>query len=143
MKILYINTSGDNAQIGLITESQASFSKFKSQNRLSDFLLGKIQKLLLKNKTDMKKLDAIAVFKGPGSFTGLRIGIATANALAFSLNIPQIEISGSEQKDLPSTLQNKALGLAEIIRKKFQKKFFKKIVVPFYGKPPNITKPKK
>ena len=132
MNILYIDTSSDIAQIGLVSENKTTFNKFKSRNRLSDILLTKIQKLLLKNKIDIKNLNALAVFRGPGSFTGLRIGIATANALAFALEVSIIEITKSDEKNLPRK-----------IRKKFETKSFKKIAVPFYGKPPSITKPKK
>lgn len=54
----------------------------------SQVLLPVITKLLKKNKKDFKDLTAVEVNTGPGSFTGTRVGVAVANALGFSLNIP-------------------------------------------------------
>jgi len=132
MKILYIDTSGDKAKIGLVEENKSKLLEFGPKHKFSEKLLSKIDKLLKENELSPQKLSAIAVFKGPGSFTGLRIGIATANALAFSLNIPIIEISEADLKSLPKK-----------ITKKFHSKKFTKIATPFYGRPPHITKPKK
>lgn len=132
MRILFIDTAEDKAKIGLIMESQAKFLSFGPKNQFSEKLLFWINKLLKENKISPKDLDAIAVFRGPGSFTGLRIGIAIANAFAFSLNIPIIEISERDIKDLKNS-----------IIKKFNLKKFKKIIIPFYSRPPHITKSRK
>ncbi len=51
-------------------------------------LLPAIEKLLQKNKVKLKDLTKIVVQNGHGSFTALRLGIATANALTFALQIP-------------------------------------------------------
>ena len=131
MKILYIDTANDEAKIGLVEENKSKFLTFGPKEKFSEKLLSKIEKLLKENKISPQKLSAIAVFRGPGSFTGLRIGIATANALAFSLNIPTIEISEADLKNLPQK-----------IIQKFHPKKFTKIATPFYGRPPHITKPK-
>lgn len=132
MNILYINTAGDEAKIGLIEESNSKFITFGPKQKFSEKLLSKIDKLLKDSNVNPQKLSAVAVFRGPGSFTGLRIGIATANALAFSLNISVIEISETNLKNLPQK-----------IIQKFCSKKFTKIVTPFYGRPPHITRPKK
>jgi tRNA threonylcarbamoyladenosine biosynthesis protein TsaB len=50
-------------------------------------ILGAIQELLEKNQTPMSDITSIEVNHGPGSFTGVRLGIAIANALAFALKI--------------------------------------------------------
>ena len=51
-----------------------------------------IQDILKRNKLTTKDLDAIAISKGPGSYTGLRIGVASAKGLCFALDIPLISI---------------------------------------------------
>ena len=51
-----------------------------------------IECLLAKNGIEIQRLSAIALLTGPGSFTGLRVGVATAKAMAYALQIPTIEI---------------------------------------------------
>ncbi|MEI6509256.1 MAG: tRNA (adenosine(37)-N6)-threonylcarbamoyltransferase complex dimerization subunit type 1 TsaB, partial [Bacteroidota bacterium] len=55
-----------------------------------------IDKLLRDAKVDYKQLNAIAVSKGPGSYTGLRVGVSTAKGLCYALNIPLIAINTLE-----------------------------------------------
>jgi tRNA threonylcarbamoyladenosine biosynthesis protein TsaB len=74
-------------------------------------------------------VTGIIVFKGPGSFTGLRIGITVANALAYAENIPIIGTNGEDWLEA---------GLA-----KLASSIDDKIVLPEYGAPANITTPKK
>src|SRR3989344_8198211 len=54
----------------------------------SQVLLPLIEKLLKQQGLEYKDLDAVEVGTGPGSFTGLRVGVSVANALGFSLRIP-------------------------------------------------------
>lgn len=54
----------------------------------SQVLLPMIEKILKKQKLDFKDLQSIEVETGPGSFTGLRVGVSVANALGFALEIP-------------------------------------------------------
>ena len=51
-----------------------------------------VKELLEKNKIDMHQLAAIAVSKGPGSYTGLRIGVSAAKGFSYALNIPLISV---------------------------------------------------
>ncbi|WP_346354861.1 tRNA (adenosine(37)-N6)-threonylcarbamoyltransferase complex dimerization subunit type 1 TsaB [Azotosporobacter soli] len=62
----------------------------------SEMLLPHIKELLNMAGIDKKELRAVAVSIGPGSFTGLRIGLATAKALAYALKIPLIGVSTLE-----------------------------------------------
>lgn len=62
----------------------------------SQVLLPLISKLLDQEKMIFKDLDGIEVETGPGSFTGLRVGVSVANALGFSLNIP---VNGKKIED--------------------------------------------
>ena len=55
-------------------------------------LMGLIDSLLAEQKLDTKELSAIAVSEGPGSYTGLRIGVSTAKGLAFSGSLPLIGV---------------------------------------------------
>jgi len=61
-----------------------------------------IQKVLERANLNLKSIDAIAISKGPGSYTGLRIGVSVAKGLCYSLNKPLIAID---------TLQAMALGM--------------------------------
>ncbi len=55
-----------------------------------------IEEILHKNHINKKNLDAIAVSKGPGSYTGLRIGVSTAKGLVYGFNTPLIGINTLE-----------------------------------------------
>ena len=59
----------------------------------SEQLHGFIQKVLKKADIKMSSIDAVAVSKGPGSFTGLRIGVAAAKGICFALDLPLIGIN--------------------------------------------------
>lgn len=101
----------------------------------SEELLPAIDKLLSKNKIITNKIGLIIVCIGPGSFTGTRVGVATANAMAFALNIPVLGIKTKNEE------------IEEITQKGFKlyrKGKVKKGIVarPFYDKKPNITTPK-
>ena len=76
----------------------------------------------------LKQITAIAIFKGPGSFTGLRIGLTVANALADQLNIPILGVTGKAWRTTAKTRLKKGEN--------------DQIVLPLYGKPANITSPK-
>lgn len=54
----------------------------------SEILLGLVDKILKQAKIKLDQLDSIEVKTGPGSFTGLRVGVSVAMALGFSLGIP-------------------------------------------------------
>lgn len=132
MNVLYINTASKIVSLGLLIDDDFSLEQFEQNNNLAEILDKRIEKFLEKNRCTFKDLTHIAVFKGPGGFTSLRIGVVMANITADVLDIPIMEISEKEEKKMP-----------EIIKEKIRAKVFKKIVLPFYGKEPNITKSKK
>ncbi len=97
MKILAIDSSGLTASAALVTEEAvlAEFStNFKKTH--SQTLLPMIDSIMSLTETPAADLDAVAVAKGPGSFTGLRIGVATAKGIALAENLPLIGISSLE-----------------------------------------------
>ena len=93
MKILALDSSGLVASVAiiednnLIAEYTVNYKKTHSQT-----LLPMMDEIVRMTETDLNSVDAIAVAKGPGSFTGLRIGAATAKGLGLVLKKPIIGI---------------------------------------------------
>ena len=93
MKILGIDTSGLVGAVA-IADGDLLLSQFSIQYKTthSEILMPMLDDVCKKIHLDLKSIDAIAVAKGPGSFTGLRIGSATAKGLALALDKPIIPI---------------------------------------------------
>ena len=93
MKILGLDSSGIVASVAivedenLIAEYTVNYKKTHSQT-----LLPMLDELAKMTELDLDTIDAIAVAAGPGSFTGLRIGSATAKGLGLALKKPLVEI---------------------------------------------------
>ena len=92
--ILHIDTSGPDALIGISQDLKIIASK---QNNLSnthgEFVQAGVEELCQGAGISLKDIDAIGVTMGPGSYTGLRVGLASAKGLAFALNKPLIGLS--------------------------------------------------
>ena len=134
MKILSIRTDNPEAEVGIFdsaknTDSQLNYKHWQAHRILSETLLPNIKKLIEESDLKLNDLGAIVCFSGPGSFTGLRIGISTANALAYGLSIPIIGSKGDSWI---------ADGIKEIMVNKNDQ-----MIIPNYGAPVHITKPKK
>lgn len=86
---LLIDTSS-NAEIvvGLKVDRRIFLQKQKVDFRKAQVVLPMIDKILKKHSFKPENISAIQVNAGPGSFTGLRVGLAIANALSFVLKIP-------------------------------------------------------
>lgn len=95
MNILCIETASTNCSVALAKNGSLFALKedyndgFSHAERLHLF----IRDILAENDMQLSNLDAIAVSKGPGSYTGLRIGVSAAKGLCFSLGIPLISVS--------------------------------------------------
>lgn len=93
MKILAIDSSGLVASVAIVTEDimlaeyTVNYKKTHSQTLLP--MLQEITKMI---ELDLKEVDGFAVSSGPGSFTGLRIGSATAKGLGLALDKPIISV---------------------------------------------------
>ncbi len=95
MKTLFIDTSSDYLYSGIVIDDKlVSFIKKKFEKDLSKEALPKIIELFDKANITPKDLDKIIVVNGPGSFTGIRIGITIAKTIAWALNINITPISG-------------------------------------------------
>ncbi|MCR5215757.1 MAG: tRNA (adenosine(37)-N6)-threonylcarbamoyltransferase complex dimerization subunit type 1 TsaB [Lachnospiraceae bacterium] len=93
MKILGIESSSMVASVALVTEDvvEAEYTVCHKKTH-SQTLLPMLDEIVKMTETELSQLDAIAVSGGPGSFTGLRIGSATAKGLGLALNKPLIHI---------------------------------------------------
>ena len=93
MKIIGIDSSGLVASVA-IAEDEILTAEYTMEHKKthSATLMPMLSEIIKMSETDLKEIDAIAIAAGPGSFTGLRIGSATAKGLAYSLNIPIIPV---------------------------------------------------
>lgn len=129
MLILTIRTDKPEAEIGLFEDrTKLAYSAWPAHRQLAETIHLKISELLESQNRTLSDLKGIVVFKGPGSFTGLRIGLSVANALAYSLDIPIVAEAGGNWIEQG----NKSLEGGENER----------IALPEYGAPPHITAPK-
>lgn len=93
MKLLVLDSSGLVASVALI-EDDRLIAEYTTGNKLthSQTLLPMLNEVIKRTSFEMEDIDAIAVAKGPGSFTGLRIGAATAKGLGLALNKPIVPV---------------------------------------------------
>ena len=92
---LFIDTTErESFGLALLAEEGKIIAKktIKSARKHSAKLLAAIDKLLTARKLSRRSIKGIAVVKGPGSFTSLRIGVSTANALGYALGMPVVGI---------------------------------------------------
>jgi len=95
--ILCIETSTSVCSVALFQNQRVlSFLREDVPNSHSTLLTVLIEKLLDEASLSVKDLDAVAVSSGPGSYTGLRIGVSVAKGICFALDIPLIAISSLE-----------------------------------------------
>lgn len=94
MNLLGIESSGQVASVAIIKDDEL-IAEYTLNSGLthSQTLLPMIEAVVKASGVDKKSLDAIAISKGPGSFTGLRIGSATAKGLGLALELPLVEVS--------------------------------------------------
>jgi tRNA threonylcarbamoyladenosine biosynthesis protein TsaB len=100
MLILTIRTDKPEAEIGLFEESkQLAYIRWTAHRELAESIHQKIQLLLDQSQHQLQDLHGIIIYKGPGSFTGLRIGMTVANTLAQGLTVPVVASSGEDWCD--------------------------------------------
>ncbi|OYX26354.1 MAG: tRNA (adenosine(37)-N6)-threonylcarbamoyltransferase complex dimerization subunit type 1 TsaB [Flavobacteriales bacterium 32-35-8] len=92
--ILNIETTTTNCSVSISKEGKTVFLKEDNNKNYShaESLHVFIDVVLKESNTKLSNIDAIAVSKGPGSYTGLRIGVSAAKGLCFALNKPLISV---------------------------------------------------
>ena len=125
-----IKTDQPEAEVGLYENAKnLGYQKWLAHRELSVTIHQKIRSLLNDQNKDWQDIKAVVVYKGPGSFTGLRIGFSVGNALAYGNGIPIVSAKGKDWIDQGiSKLEN---GTND------------KIATPDYGAPAKTTKPRK
>lgn len=94
MRLLHIDTSNQPLSVS-ITDNNEVLAEFNSGMRInhSITLMSQVESLLKYTNLEMKDIEGIVVAKGPGSYTGLRIGVTAAKTLAYTLGIPLYAVS--------------------------------------------------
>lgn len=97
MKIIGIDSSGLVASVAILEDNKL-VAEYTVNNKKthSQTLLPMLEEIVASSGLDMKEIDAIAIAAGPGSFTGLRIGSATAKGLGLALKKPIVPVSTLE-----------------------------------------------
>jgi len=127
--ILLLDTSTPVCKL-TFTEGEWRYdNEWQADRELAKKLLAYLRDQLEKNGKSWVDISGIGVFQGPGSFTGLRIGLTVLNAIASSEKIPIVGATGETWQTVAE--EKLSSGQNETI------------VLPFYGNDPHITKPRK
>lgn len=128
--ILALRTDSPTTYLAVLGDDHQAIAEetWLSERRLADELLSHIKALLERVDCSWPDLTGIVAYLGPGSFTGLRIGITTANALADSLNIPLSGGTGDDWLDNAIKALDKGKSFTPLM--------------PQYGSEANITRPR-
>ena len=113
MKYLYIDTSSSYLYSGIVSDNEL-IAEVKEEygQSLSEVALPRIVSMFEKTNLKPKDIDKIIVVNGPGSFTGIRIGLTIAKVYAWSLNIPITTINSLEVMAISS--DNKCIHIPMI-----------------------------
>jgi tRNA threonylcarbamoyladenosine biosynthesis protein TsaB len=109
MKILGIDTSTKAGSLALVEDSKIIWEyNFYLKTTHSEHLLPLIKEMLEQGGVKVEDLSGIAVVSGPGSFTGLRVGVSCARTLAQWLKIPLVGVSSLDALAWPFSFQKEA-----------------------------------
>jgi tRNA threonylcarbamoyladenosine biosynthesis protein TsaB len=127
--ILLLDTSTPECRLTFIDGDWRYESKWEANRELAKGLLAYIQSQLEGQGKTWKDLSGLGIFKGPGSFTGLRIGITVLNTVSYAQEIPIVGETGEDWQE--KATQRLLSGEPD------------EVVLPEYGGEANITQPRK
>ena len=130
--ILYINTTAPDEMIIALRSGTKVIArrKIKSVRNQAEKLVPEIDALLKKNRVAPRQLKKIIVAARGGRFTSLRIGVITANALAYALKIPVEAEEISDESGRPVVIKTKKFDIYSLVE-------------PLYDREPTIGQSKK
>ncbi|TWP21439.1 hypothetical protein EUA61_01905 [TM7 phylum sp. oral taxon 346] len=127
--IVLWNSAEMTVQLTLIDGDKRTDYEWVAERNLARDMLAYLRDRLAENEASFADISGIGVFRGPGSFTGLRIGLAVLNTIAHEQRIPIVGVTGDAwREECLARLQN---GRND------------EIVLPEYGAEARITKPRK
>lgn len=132
---LFVNNLEENKIVLGIRKNNNFFWFFFNSNNKNEEILQKIEKFLKTIHCSINSLKGIIVINGPGSFVGIRVALSIVNTLALVLKIPAIGINLQKNKN------NRELFKQGLFQLRAKKK--SSLVIPFYGKEPNINRTNK
>ena len=127
--MLTIRTDAPTAEIGLYSGKKlVEAYSWEAGRQLSSQLLLQLEALLRRHGKSWKDLMGLVVFRGPGSFTGLRIGATVANTIAYAQSVAIVGVTGEQWVSEGVKALSGGANDGQI--------------APEYGAPANITKPR-
>lgn len=130
MIYLALRTDSPQAELYLYDgETRIAHELWQADRRLALELLSHLETFLQAAHKKFKDIDGLLVYRGPGSFTGLRIGITVMNTISYAQTIPIIGETGEDWLET---------GVGRL-----EAKDNDQVVLPEYGAEARITKPKK
>ena len=130
MIILTLRTDKPEAELALLDDHKVlEAKKWLAHRQLAETLHTTIKEILNGQGKDWNDIQGIVIYRGPGSFTGLRIGISVANALAYGNDASIVGCMGDDWK---------IHGIEQLLAGKNDKQ-----VIPEYGAEVHITQQKK
>jgi tRNA threonylcarbamoyladenosine biosynthesis protein TsaB len=128
--IIALHSATPDTELYLLDVTEIVHQKlWRADRQLAKDLLKEVEALITESGKSWDDVDGLVVYKGPGSFTGLRIGCMVFNTIAYANNIP---IVGSDSENWLNT------GAGMILAGENHK-----TVLPKYGAEPRITTPRK
>ncbi|NLL55775.1 MAG: tRNA (adenosine(37)-N6)-threonylcarbamoyltransferase complex dimerization subunit type 1 TsaB [Clostridiales bacterium] len=98
MNVLCVDTSGDKIALALAKgDERYTFISAENSKKHNSLLLSYIDNMLIEHALKLSDIDYFGVNVGPGSFTGIRVGVATVNAFALALQKNVVEVTSLEQ----------------------------------------------
>ena len=127
--IILLDTATPICRLTLVDGENHIHDEWQADRTLAKHLLGYLRDQLAAQGKSFQDVTGIGVFQGPGSFTGLRIGLTVLNTLADARAIPIVGAQGDDWQTL--ALARLAAGEND------------EMVLPFYGSEAHITTPRK
>lgn len=130
---LLLRTDKPEAELYVYNEAGVCLGEhiWMAHRTLARDILSNIDDLRTQHQLEWSDMAGVGVWRGPGSFTGLRIGITVANSLSYAQHIPVVGVTGDDWREAAVHQLQHHQGDVEAI------------VLPEYGATPHITRPKK